>query len=93
MRWRALSCGTVPHGCEDELFFGARPRMHSIASGLAASATWLKCEKKYAPRDEDDEDIVFKDVRVGEAVPESLGEVVQGVHSRVRLTELSLIHI
>ena len=84
---KAFACGTVRQGCEDELFFGPHPGMHSFASGLAASATWLKCEKKYAPRDEDDEDIVFKDVRVGEAVPESLGEVVQGVHSRVRLTE------
>ena len=84
---KAFACGTVRQGCEDELFFGPHPGMHSFASGLAASATWLVCRKKYAPRDEDDEDIVFKDVRVGEAFPESLGEVVQGVHSRVRLTE------
>jgi hypothetical protein len=84
---KAFACGTVPQGCEDELFFGSCPGMHSFASGLAASATWLVCRKKYAPRDEDDEDIVFKDLRVGEAFPESLGEVVQGVHSRVRLNE------
>ena len=87
---KAFACGTVPHGLADELFFGPRPRMHSFASGLAASATWLKCEKKYAPRDEDDEDIVFKDLRVGEAFPESLGEVVQGVHSRVRLERVTV---
>ena len=84
---KAFGCGTVRQGCKDELFFGPRPRMHSIALALAESATWLMCEKKFAPRDEDDEDIVFRDLRVGEAFPESLGEVVQGVHSRVRLNE------
>ena len=97
---KALSCGTVPHGCEDELFFGPRPAnyepkegdIYSIASGLAASATWLVCKKKFGPRyfDDEEEDIVFKDLRVGEEVDLSAfdsDERDQGVHSRVRLND------
>ena len=97
---KALSCGTVPHGCEDELFFGPRPAnykpkegdIYSIASGLAKSATWLMCKKKFGPRyfDDEEEDIVFKDLRVGEEVDLSAfdsEEVEHGVHSRVRLND------
>ncbi len=87
---KAFACGTVPQGCEDELFFGPRPRMRSIASGLAESATWLRCEKKFGPRDFDDEeeDIVTRYLRVGEAVDRSaFEEVEQGVQARVRLNE------
>jgi len=97
---KALSCGTVPHGCEDELFFEPRPAdyepkegdIYSIASGLAASATWLVCKKKFGPRyfDDEEEDIVFKDLRVGEEVDLSAfdsDERDQGVHSRVRLND------
>jgi hypothetical protein len=66
--------------------------MHSIASGLGASATWLVCKKKFGPRyfDDEEEDIVFKDLRVGEEVDLSAfdsEEVEHGVHSRVRLNE------
>ena len=94
---KAFACGTVPHGLADELFFEPRPAdyepkegdIYSIASALAASATWLMCEKKYAPGswDDDEGDIAYKALRVGEAFPESLEEVVQGVHSRVRLNK------
>ena len=66
--------------------------MHSIALGLAASATWLVCKKKFGPRyfDDEEDDIVFKHLRVGEAVDRSAfdsDEVDQGVHSRVRLND------
>jgi hypothetical protein len=89
---KAFACGTVLQGCEDELFFGPRPGMHSIASGLAKSASWLVCEKKFGPRyfDDEEEDIVTRYLQVGEAVDLSAfdsDEVEQGVHSRVRLNK------
>jgi hypothetical protein len=87
---KAFACGTVLQGCKDEAFPRPRPRMRSIVLALAESATWLVCRKKFGPRyfDDEEEDIVFKDLRVGEAVDLSAfdsEEVEQGVHSRVRL--------
>ena len=89
---KAFACGTVLQGCKDEAFPRPRPRMRSIVLALAESATWLVCRKKFGPRyfDDEEEDIVFKDLRVGEAVDLSAfdsEEVEQGVHSRVRLNE------
>ena len=67
---KAFACGTDLQGCKDEAFPRPRPRMRSIVSALAESATWLVCRKTFGPRyfDDDEGDIVFKDLRVGEAV-------------------------
>ena len=90
----AFACGTIPCGLADGEFFGPgkfssradHAAFHDRAERLAELASVLTGKKRFAPRAYDiDDDVVYKDLQVGEDYPDDLEEVEQSVEIGVQI--------